>query len=144
MDYNINMNKEENNLHALVDTNVFIYTLEGKFNLSNLQADSLSVSIISYIELVGKKDITTDEILQVKQLLKGVQLIRIDQSIENMTVDIKQHRIVKVPDAIIAATAIEYNLTLVTADVKLAKVDGLKVKLVQPEIIDTQKNNELN
>jgi predicted nucleic acid-binding protein len=138
------MNKEENNLHALVDTNVFIYTLEGKFNLSNLQADSLSVSIISYIALVGKKNIQPREVQQVKQLLKGVQLIRIDQSIENMTVDIKQHRIVKVPDAIIAATAIEYNLTLVTADVKLAKVDGLKVKLVQPNITNNQIINEKN
>jgi predicted nucleic acid-binding protein len=139
MDCNIKENKEVSNPLLLIDTNVFIYALEGKFDLLSLGPFSLCASIISKIELLGKKDIATDEIKQVKQKLLKVRVIKLDNSIENMAIKVKQQRHVKIPDAIIAATAIVKNLTLVTADVKLAKVEGLKVKLVQPEMDDTQK-----
>jgi predicted nucleic acid-binding protein len=135
MDYNIKTNKEEESeCQLLVDTNVFIYALEGKFDLAKLDNTLRAVSIISKIELLGRKNITTDEIKQILKKLQGLHVVKLDDSIENMAIKVKQQRHVKIPDAIIAATAIVKNLTLVTADVKLAKVEGLKVKLVQPEM----------
>jgi predicted nucleic acid-binding protein len=142
MEWNIKENKEVSNM--LIDTNVFIYMMEDYFDLNKLGADSLYISIITKIELLGKKDIAIEEIQRVQQKLLDVHVIKLDDNIENMAIQIKQQRHVKVPDALIAATAITENLTLVTADVKLAKVEGLKVILIQPEVGNTQIISEKN
>ena len=39
---------------------------------------------------------------------------------------------IKLPDAIIAATAIEQNLTLITADTGFEKIKELNLKLITP------------
>jgi predicted nucleic acid-binding protein len=137
MDCNTKENKEVSENNLLLDTNVFIYMMEDNFDLNKLGADSLYVSIITKIELLGKKDIDINEVRQIQQELRKVFVIKLDDNIENMAIKVKQHRHVKVPDSLITATAITANLTLVTADVKLAKVEGLNVKLIQPKIINT-------
>jgi predicted nucleic acid-binding protein len=137
MDYNINMNKEVIDVKFLVDTNICIYATDGLIDLDQFCQAGAAISFVTKIELLGKKDVDANELRSLLQTMLRFRVVKISDTIINMAIKIKQHRIVKVPDAIIAATAIVKNLTLVTADVKLAKVDGLKVLLVQPEIINT-------
>jgi predicted nucleic acid-binding protein len=66
--------------------------MEGLFDLSKLQADSFYVSIITKIELLGKKDITSEEVLRVQQRLLDLHVIKLDTNIENMAIKIKQQR----------------------------------------------------
>lgn len=53
----------------------------------------------------------------------------IDQ-IKETTIALKQRYAIKVPDAIIAATSIEHNIPIVTADKGFEKITGLKVHIV--------------
>lgn len=50
-------------------------------------------------------------------MLNEFQNIGIDKTIEEKTIEIKKTNKIKIPDAIIAATAIIYNCTLVTRNV---------------------------
>jgi predicted nucleic acid-binding protein len=59
----------------------------------------------------------------------GVRLaIELEQSIKEKTAEIRKMYKIKLPDAIIAATALVYNLTLITRNVNdFKKIDGLRI-----------------
>ncbi|MDR2841398.1 MAG: PIN domain-containing protein [Paludibacter sp.] len=57
-------------------------------------------------------------------------IIDINYHIKKTAIQIRQNYRVKLPDAIIAATAIQYNLTLVTADKGFSKIAELDLLLL--------------
>ncbi len=67
-------------------------------------------------------------------LVSASSIINLDDTIVNQTIILrKQHRI-KLPDAIIAATAIVYNLTLVTHNSSdFGKI--LNLKIIDPMLL---------
>ena len=50
---------------------------------------------------------------------------------KQITLDLKQKRKLKTPDAIIAAAAIERNIPLITADKAFGKISGLQCILFE-------------
>jgi predicted nucleic acid-binding protein len=50
--------------------------------------------------------------------------------IKSLAIDIKQQTRIKLPDAIVAATAMEYRLLLVTADKDFEKISNLNLLLM--------------
>ena len=83
---------------------------------------SLAVSVITEIELLGKKNITLHEANTIRGILKGCEIIDFSDTIKEIAISIKQKYTVKIPDAIIVATAKCFNLPLVTADMDLKKI----------------------
>jgi predicted nucleic acid-binding protein len=116
---------------ALFDSNVIIYLSKREIPLSFVdQFDALFVSIITYMEILGYPFSNPKEELFIKELLSVFQTIFIDQRIADITVDIRKKNRIKLPDAIISATAISENLELVTRNVDdFSKID---VKLSNP------------
>jgi predicted nucleic acid-binding protein len=51
--------------------------------------------------------------------------MRETKSINRLAIELKQEKRIKIPDAIIAATAIDRNLPLITADQEFAKIQRL-------------------
>ena len=63
MDWNIKKQLEMNGIDFFVDTNVLIYIMEGHPAVLDItqHSFSLGISVITEIELLGKKDISQHE-----------------------------------------------------------------------------------
>jgi len=59
---------------------------------------------------------------QVNKFLDRCQLEEIHRSIQDITVDLRRRYKLKIPDAIIAATAIHLGIPLITADKTFARL----------------------
>jgi len=121
-----------NGIDFFVDTNVLIYTLEGNPAALNIIKYSFSfgVSVISEIELLGKKNISQHEISIIRNLLNDCEIIDLNSTIKEMTIFLKHKYSIKIPDAIIAATAQRFGLPLITADRDFKKIKEVDIVLL--------------
>ncbi|WP_300752582.1 type II toxin-antitoxin system VapC family toxin [uncultured Brachyspira sp.] len=113
-----------NGNNILLDTNAIIYFLSGKFLLDSEY--NVYTSIISEIELLCYPKITSEEENVIKDFLKSIDIINLDNYIKNETILIKREISIKLPDAIILATAKANNLILLTQDEGILKYNGYK------------------
>jgi predicted nucleic acid-binding protein len=91
-------------LVILLDTNIALYYLGGRLAIP-IPTGQYHVSIITEIELLSYTSLSPAEEQQIRSFLAQIAIVRIDDAIKNMTITLrKQHRL-KLPDAIIAATA---------------------------------------
>jgi predicted nucleic acid-binding protein len=120
-----------NGIDFLADTNILIYTLEGHPGVKSILPYSFALSVISEIELLGKTGILEEEIEAIRDLLNDCTLIELSETIKTRAIQLKQKQKIRLPDAIIAATAIEFSLPLVTADKRLEKIEGLNCLVLE-------------
>lgn len=118
----------------LLDTNSIIYFFNGEEKISKLIEEAeghISISFITKIELLCFETEDKDIIREIVEFLKEIDVGYIDNEIITKTIDYRKNLKIKVPDAIIVATAWVRDLTLVTADKSLTK--KLKdVKIISP------------
>lgn len=111
-----------------LDTNAVLYILNGDKALADLLfEESLFISIISEMELLAYKNITEKERQIVKRFLEDFVVVNINEAVKEKAIDIKIHTNLKLPDSIIAATAIVLNMPIVTSDKHFKKVDQLNL-----------------
>jgi len=135
MELNIKKQLAVNGIDFFVDSNILIYMLERHPAVSVMSHFSLAVSVISEMELLGKKGITPHEINTIRSLLNNCEIIDFSNTIKEIAISIKQRYTVKIPDAIIIATAKNFGLPLVTADIDLKKI--LDTDIVILDLIST-------
>jgi predicted nucleic acid-binding protein len=112
----------------LLDTNAVLYVLNGDETLANFLFErELYLSIISEMELLGYRNITEKEKQIIEEFLKELIIINIDEKIKVNTIEVKKTSNMKLPDSIIAATAISLKLPLVTSDKQFKTVKGLNL-----------------
>lgn len=119
----------------LLDTNAAIYYLKnslpekGKsFLQSALSGKQIAMSFVSEIEMLPYSDITSSEEIAANNLILWVNVLWIDEAIISRTIAIKRKTKLKLPDAIIAATALVSNLELITSNIDdFRKVEGLEI-----------------
>lgn len=109
----------------LLDTNTALYVLGGKILSSSLPEGEYAISVITELELLSYSKITITEELLIKHFLNDIQIIELSKEIKRRTVAIRKKSSLKLPDAIIAATAIETDSVLITRDKKLLKISSL-------------------
>jgi predicted nucleic acid-binding protein len=119
-------------IRCLADTNAFIYLLEGHESVIQLAQFDWAFSYITEIELLGKKNISKAEESTVKAMLERCKQINHNQEITQEAIGVRRNYGLKLPDAIIAACSIVYDLPLVTADVGFSKIKELDIILIQP------------
>ena len=102
----------------LLDTNVIINFCNAKLPLNAkelLQTIQPKISVITSIELFSSPKITQPELLKLNQFISIATVYNsINQDIVSRTIYIRQQFKIKLPDALIAATALHYNLILIT------------------------------
>ena len=103
---------------VVFDTNIFIYAGVGKLNLSKIDGVEACYASITVIETLGFHEITSVEQRKLTQILEAYQMIDLSESIIQRAVALRQDRKMSLGDSIIAATALERNLTLWTANTK--------------------------
>lgn len=111
----------------LLDTNAFIYFFEGRSRITELVVNTPEIyfSAISEIELLSAPHLTPNETDLIKAFLSLCYKVELTQEIINQTVVIRRQTHLKVPDAIVVASAIHLQASLVTADATFQKVAGL-------------------
>ena len=117
----------------LIDTNAIIDYLGKKFSPNGMTfmndvIDVIpNVSIITKIEVLGFN--TLEKHYQIlENLMNDAIIIDLTSYIADMTIIIRKTCTIKLPDAIIAATALVKNLTLITHNKKDFKnIKGLKI-----------------
>ena len=117
----------------LMDTNVGIDLLGGllsskviKWLDNQILESNISISVINEIELLGFNT-TLDEAQDLQDLINNVIVIELSRDVVNQTIQLKKIKKMKLPDAIIAATALVHNLTIVSRNKSDFKnIDGLK------------------
>ena len=119
----------------LVDTDVFIWLMRGKKQaIAYLDGlEQIYISDVTYMELIqGAFNKAEAESIDKTLRYMGVQQLPIKQSISDKAVSLVRtyfhSHSMQLADALIGATALEYNLELVSGNAKHFKViDGLKV-----------------
>ena len=119
----------------LYDTSIFIYYLADEitvnlwFTEEFLNLHEILVSPIIRIELLSFTGLSKEEEQSIEDLLSQFNTVPFLREIENQTIQIKRQYKIKLPDAIIAATAINQDAFLVTRNIGDFKgITGLKIE----------------
>jgi hypothetical protein len=119
-------------ISILSDTNPLIYLLDGNTEVASfLDGKQVWISVITELELCGKKGLSNEEMNEINYLLDSCFIAEINPQIKNSAKHLMQHFPIKLPDAIIAATAMYLDLPLLTADEGFKKVPDLKLILIE-------------
>lgn len=104
----------------ILDTNIIIYLSHGEMKIQDFAkaGDRLCISAITYMEALGYPFKTSKEEFFVKGLCEACDLIDLTKLIIEKTIEIRKQNKIKLPDAIIAASALVEGAKLVTVNVK--------------------------
>ncbi|MBI3120454.1 MAG: type II toxin-antitoxin system VapC family toxin [Candidatus Kerfeldbacteria bacterium] len=116
-------------MQYLLDTNIILAHLASPlFDASNAE-DHFFVSVISEAELLRYPGIGKKEIAIIEDFLSAVTLIPVDSPIARRAAELGRTRKTKLPDLLIASTALELDVPLITKNVKdFTRIQGLLVK----------------
>ena len=114
----------------LLDTNVVLYLLGSRLT-NPLPSGQYFVSVITEIELLSYPSLSSDEEIQIRDFLTKMTVVEIDSNIKELAIAFRKQYKLRLPDAIIAATAKSLNATLFTNDVRLANLIEINIQSVQ-------------
>ena len=88
-------------------------------------------SVITELEILAFKDITTKEERIIKDFVAQCKTITINNTVKQETIRIRRAYNTKLPDSIIIATALYLDLPLITSDIEFKKVEELTLILYE-------------
>src|SRR3990172_3190668 len=103
----------------LIDTNILNYHTAGDresvdFLRKEIRMKSFHISILTKIEFLGWDKHTPEGLEKCRKLIDTALVHPVDEKVARQTIEIRRKGKVKLADALIAATALSYGLTLVT------------------------------
>ncbi len=116
-------------MNYVLDTNVVIYAQKGVLT-EPLPVGRHSVSIITEIELLSFPSLTSEQEAALHELLADVTVVGIDEAVKQRCIDLRRHFRLRIPDAIIAATALTLDAELLTNDTTLSQVTNLQCRAI--------------
>jgi predicted nucleic acid-binding protein len=113
--------------NILLDTNAFIYYFEGRSKITELvvNATRMCYSPISEIELLSATSLSLNQLEQIKAFLLLCERIDLSATVVAEAILVRRDYRFKTPDAVIAGTALDQKITLVSADAAFSRVVGL-------------------
>ncbi|MBK9273040.1 MAG: type II toxin-antitoxin system VapC family toxin [Flavobacteriales bacterium] len=112
------------NERIAIDTNILLYILGGDKSLASLLAgkDVVASAMVRMEAMVyhGKDE---GHLEHVHAFLRRCEVVEIHRSVQDLAVDLRLRYKLKLPDAIIAATATHLGIPLITADKVFSKLD---------------------
>lgn len=117
-------------IEFLLDTNIVIGllndtpTVAALATQADLQLEKTAISQITRMELLGHPKLTAEDQQAIYAFLHECQILLLDESIEVEAIKLRRSGAFKLPDAIVAATALSRGLRLLTLDKGM--VQGLR------------------
>jgi predicted nucleic acid-binding protein len=108
----------------LLDTNILIYFLNDQIpedtyqKVKDIIKQSFNISVITKLELLGWNKYTEENFAVAKRFISNASVINFNDNIVDTTIEMMRKNKLDLADAIIAVTAINNNLTLVTRNAK--------------------------
>jgi predicted nucleic acid-binding protein len=116
----------------LLDTNILVYALKGISSVVPYFEENCFVSVVTEIEIIGVEGLSRKELSVRQSAVDYCTIIPLTTVIKNEAIRLKQQFKIKLPDAVIAATALVEGYTLITADKGFKKFTSLQLILVNP------------
>jgi predicted nucleic acid-binding protein len=113
----------------LIDTNIAINYLDNKLPHSGgnlIDSISSQISVITRMELLAWNKATDDQAKILQQFISASFVFNLSEPTILKAIELRKICQTKLPDAIIAATAIVHNLTLITSDNGFKNIPQLK------------------
>ena len=114
----------------VLDTNVALYYLGGRL-INPLPAGQYFVSVITEIELLSYPNLSSEEEVLIRDFLTNVTVVGLDSNIKDLAIALRKTYRLKLPDAVVAATANFLNAMLLTNDIKLTNLTEINTESVQ-------------
>lgn len=118
----------------LIDTNITIYYFGLVLNqesvefLENVFKSKYYISVINRIELLGTKNLTARQSKALESFINNAIIFNLEEKIVVKTIELRRNYNIKLPDAIIAATCLINECSLITNNQKdFNKIDGLDI-----------------
>ncbi len=116
---------------VLLDSNIIIYTATDESGnlITYLSDKDLHASALSYVEVLGFQRLNEEDKSYFEEFFENIVVLPIDEKVIRKATQLKQNQRIALADSIIAATALEHNLTLVSRNVKdFDKIENLALK----------------
>lgn len=120
-----------------LDTNPIIYYLKKEVEVVSVLSPLLCaypppfVASVTELELFSAASLTPADVAEIEFLLTMVAVIPLDSQIARIAARIRREHKLKVPDSVIAATALFTHSTLVTRNTRdFKKISGLALQRV--------------
>lgn len=127
----------------LVDTNIILHLLKGSNVLSKtLQGKNLQISFITELELLGFPGISKSHEEEILLILDYCAIIPMNNRIRDKYIDITRKYQFKLPDAVIAASAITLDIPLITEDKGFKKISELNLIFYDRTATSTNPGND--
>ena len=115
----------------LLDTNAIVCLLRGEnaFQERLQSAEWVGISILSQIEFLAFPNLSENDRRVFQEFSDGVEVVglgRTERALIDRIVSLRSQYRLKLPDAIIAATAVERDATLITDDRQLRKLSAIR------------------
>ncbi|MEM8718844.1 MAG: type II toxin-antitoxin system VapC family toxin [Cyanobacteria bacterium P01_G01_bin.39] len=113
----------------LLDTNVVLYHLSKRLK-EPLKSGRYAISSITELELLSYPKISVVELQKVQEFIEMATVIELKSSVKQNTITLRKKYSLKLPDAIIAGTALWLELPLLTNDKKLLGITEITTHTV--------------
>jgi predicted nucleic acid-binding protein len=102
----------------VLDTNAAINYLNNRISLSDFDEAELFISVITELELFAKPTMSSEDEAKIAKFLEeNIVIVELDPRIKKEAIALRRSTKIKLPDCIIAATAIVLDAILLTHDV---------------------------
>ncbi len=115
---------------VLLDSNIVIYLSKRLIDVDAFfkAEEEYAISVITYMEVLGFAFESEEEEAFVKKLLSFFKTFYLDHTIVDKVIALRKCYTLKLPDAIICATAIANHATLYSNDKRLTVIGDLTIQ----------------
>ncbi|MDB9541388.1 type II toxin-antitoxin system VapC family toxin [Anabaenopsis arnoldii] len=113
-------------LDYLIDTNIFISLFNQELT-QPVPNGNIGYSVITSIEILSFKGLSLEEENLIRSTLKTLIEVSLDAAIAEKTIQLRRKYSLKIPDAVILASAWECAAVLITNDQQLFKISEVQV-----------------
>ena len=100
----------------LLDTNILLYVAGKRLDIADLPTGEYYISFVTELEILSYPSLTSKEETQLRKLLADTPVIDANREIKDLAISLRRQYRLKLPDALIAATARALKATLLTND----------------------------
>ncbi|CAK0760605.1 Ribonuclease VapC [Gammaproteobacteria bacterium] len=117
-------------MQFVLDTNAVIYLQKGLL-AEALSPGNYGISVITEMELLAFTGLDSTQLFWLRRFLDAMVLIDLDREVRTCAIELRKNYRLKLPDAIVAASAITRNATLISNDTQLARIAGLRLQVLR-------------